>query len=283
MASKRDNWRFRNLASEFTDIMLKIDECLKKDDAWGKHFRNWKGILETPFGGGDLLNLCYAYGMTQAKICKMARWDLMFYLKEATMGLTSDESWLFPPKEFPHIHLGAYGMAMMLADSGFIGDISGLIEKAKVTQDISDDMTIPEHFMLVHKIVLGHYDSERESISKKTLAFSDVPFSRHISYLGLRDEEKFNQAIKVEVEEFNKPLQTRNRMRNVLPHNMVSLHHVNFIALALEAGLRFTYFDPALPIWDFPIAQRPEIQKLLTPEMIERIPDPSVFQQSSED
>jgi len=107
----------------------------------------------------------------------------------------------------------------------------------------------------------------------RTLNFSDVPFSRHISHLGRRDEKQFNQALPAAIEDFHGSKEKRARKRRALPHEMVRIDYLAYVAVALDAGLRFTYFDPALPIWDFPIAQRPEIQQLLTPEMINLIPE----------
>jgi len=184
---------------------------------------------------------------------------------------------MYPLKRLPAKHLCFYGMAMLINDGPFMNEVADLICKAETTEDVSDRFTIPEHFQLIRRIVGKQYDAEAIRLADTTLQGKTICFGRDIPHLGRLDEAEFNVALQAGIEETIGNRETRARKRRLLPHDMVRLSPLCIVAIALDSGLRFTYYDPALPIWDFPIAQRPEIQKLLTPEMIERIPEASVF------
>lgn len=277
MSKSKVNWRFPNLNPDFTHICHEVEQALGKGISWGAKHKAWSDFIETTWEGGTLSNLCYAYGMQHHNLVEMERWNLMFYLQEGERAIAKGDSWMIPLKSFSSSHLSFFGLAVAIADPIYQKKISTLIEKTDRTSDITDSMTIPEHHQLVKRMVGRQWDSETERLARITLSFDDLNFPRQITYLGLRDEVKFNALLQSDIEDFLSPCATRARKRRVLPHEMVFLDFISDIAIALDSGLRFTYYDPALPIWDFPIAQRPEIQKLLTPEMIQRIPDPSVF------
>ncbi|MFC1601045.1 hypothetical protein ACFL34_01685 [Candidatus Sumerlaeota bacterium] len=84
-----------------------------------------------------------------------------------------------------------------------------------------------------------------------------------ISHILEEDAEGFNHLLaRILLDKLGSE-RTRTRKRNIAPSDRFSLGFLEIAALALHNGIPLTFKDEAIPIHEFPIAQRPEIQALL--------------------
>lgn len=82
--------------------------------------------------------------------------------------------------------------------------------------------------------------------------------------LGSRDALSVNAYFKHQLEYFrHNPDDRVSRKKNRTQSDVISSHLLVRMALAVQAGIPITLRHSALPIWDFPIAQRPELKELL--------------------
>lgn len=90
----------------------------------------------------------------------------------------------------------------------------------------------------------------------------DVPEYTIVSHIIQHDASAFNECIRERLNGLGSE-RTRARRRNITPGERFLFWELGVIALALHNGIPLTVKDEAIPIHEFPIAQRAEIKALL--------------------
>lgn len=287
MELPKNVWRFKNLEPGLSHIAAQVSEVLPQGSDWANQHSEWKEFIDTCWEGSQLLNACYAYGLPMRQLVEAIRWDSLFQTKRLYLEIENEEKYISDgelymlPKASSSALLSQVGDSILISDGNLTQMAHRLMDDVEDTHDVTDEDFIPEHYEMVKRITHKCFDEDTKRLAHRVKDFKSSCYSEFICHIACLDETSFNDSLQAEVEEFIGSKEKRARKRRVVPQDIVRLRFVGSVAIALDVGLRFTYFDPAIPIWDFPIAQRPEIQKLLTPVMRERIPDPSVFESAT--
>jgi hypothetical protein len=83
--------------------------------------------------------------------------------------------------------------------------------------------------------------------------------------IATMDADRVNEQFRQEVLYRDETLGRRKYDEEHTPDEVFDLGLLLWMALALHVGIPITYSDTAIPIWDFPIASRPDVIPLLPP------------------
>ena len=92
---------------------------------------------------------------------------------------------------------------------------------------------------------------------------NDLKDYKYVELIIRNDSVKFNSLLKQHILDRFGSERTRIKRKNIAPNERFSREILGTLALALHNGIPLTIKDEAIPIHEFPIAQRPEIKALL--------------------
>ena len=269
--TKKEVWRFPNLSTErrLCTMPDQIGTVLAKGIDYIKGRASWEEV----FGSSTSYDIdyCYAYGMPLEQVYEAMRWQIVLDINYYCTSMLDPESLTRGSSS-----CDLFFRALLIDDNDMRDralECIAEIDKMSPIPPEKEDSLFNNTFHALAMCLVG------DRIPKGAAEVADRAEKaakgalRVECMIARRDEKGFNRVLEEEVTMgiFDPPAK-RARKRQMYAPSLVSLDNTGRIALALHHGLRLTYVDTALPIWDFPIAKRPEIQKLLPPEVLKRIP-----------
>ena len=267
----RDRWRFNNGDSTRVPIVENLYAYLLSHHTPPAGLLSWDDIKDIrSIEGIDPFAFSYTFGVPLSVIYRIVEWYKIILKNFIEVEIQKNEG-----KRAPVKYLQYLGYSLLMNDASGREDSITLIRKSKDNSDVDTSLTKPIHFELLYELIVNPMSSELLKLAERCEDAITVTFSNIYPAIALNDSVQFNAALAQELISMIDTEDKRRRKRKVYPTELVLLVYTAIVAFALDRGIRLEVVDSAIPIWDFPIAQRPEIQKLLPKEALERIPNPN--------